>query len=184
MANSAWSGNTAGLASATSAGLVGTGAQTFGGVKTLQAGANIASQQTGVAIASPNVGYLYTVQNLGVTIAASGSDTNGITFTLPVIGCWDVFGSAAVQAGLAFTPSGNARTLICISTASQTLQTPLMQTQLSSVINGGSTFNCSPMSRINCTSTSTNYYLVFRVDGYSAQTGCTVDYRLYARLVG
>lgn len=56
MANSAWSGNTAGLASATSAGLVGTGAQTFAGKKTLDGGALIKGDTTGVAIGSTYVG--------------------------------------------------------------------------------------------------------------------------------
>jgi len=61
MANSAWSGNTAGLASATSPGLVGITTQTFAGKKTLDGGALIKGDTSGVAIAAGYVGerYLY-----------------------------------------------------------------------------------------------------------------------------
>ena len=56
MSNSAWSGNTSGLASATSPGLVGITTQTFAGKKTLDGGALIKGDTSGVAIASSYLG--------------------------------------------------------------------------------------------------------------------------------
>lgn len=56
MANSAWSGNTAGLASATSAGLVGTGAQTFAGDKTFN---GTILPANGMTIPTTAVGQIY-----------------------------------------------------------------------------------------------------------------------------
>ena len=56
MASSALSGNIQGLASASSPGVVGTGAQTFAGKKTLDGGALIKGDTSGVAIAAGYVG--------------------------------------------------------------------------------------------------------------------------------
>ena len=56
MANSALTGNTSGLASATSPGLVGITTQTFAGKKTLDGGALIKGDTSGVAIAAGYVG--------------------------------------------------------------------------------------------------------------------------------
>lgn len=56
MPNSAISFNTSGLATTTSPGLVGTGAQTFAGVKTFQDGASIKGDTSGATIATGFVG--------------------------------------------------------------------------------------------------------------------------------
>lgn len=181
---SAYSGNTSGLATATSPGLVGIGTQTFAGVKTLQSGATIATQGTGTAIAAGNVGYLYTTQNLGSALGASGADVNILIFTLPYVGVWDVQGYGVVQTGALFTAISPNRALIAVSSSSATLQNPVSSAPVTSINNSGTGFNVSALVRLNVTSTSTNYYIVYRIDGYSAATGCTVDGRLYARLVG
>lgn len=59
MPSSALSGNTSGLATDTSPGLVGTGAQTFAGKKTLDGGALIKGDTSGTAVAAGYVGELF-----------------------------------------------------------------------------------------------------------------------------
>jgi len=184
MTSSALTGNTSGLASATSPGLVGITTQTFAGVKTLQSGANIATQGTGTAIASPNIGYLYTASSLGQALGASGSSVNVVTFTLPVVGVWDVYGYGVIQTGTVFTAATPNRALICVSTASATLQTPLNSAPVATIASAGTGFCVSALTRLNVTSTATSYYVVYRIDTYSANTGSAVDAYVYARLVG
>ena len=76
MSNSAISGNVQGLASATSPGLVGTGPQVFAGKKTLDGGALIKGDTSGVAIASGYVGEIDTqTQATSVSLVSSGSAT-------------------------------------------------------------------------------------------------------------
>lgn len=70
MASSAWSGNTSGLASATSPGLVGTSTQTFAGKKTLDGGALIAGDTSGSIISSPYVGQFLGTQSTGTNGSA------------------------------------------------------------------------------------------------------------------
>lgn len=84
MPNSAITFNTAGLASATSPGLVGTGAQTFAGKKTLSGGALIAGDVSGSAIATSYIGEM---------IGTLRSGTNGFTYssrttTNPTVGAY------------------------------------------------------------------------------------------------
>jgi hypothetical protein len=181
---SALTGNTSGLASATSPGLVGITTQTFAGLKTLQSGANIATQGTGTAIASPNIGYLYTTSSLGQALGASGASVNVVTFTLPVAGVWDVYGYAVIQTGTVFTAATPNRVLICVSTVSAALQAPLNSAPITAVASSGTGFCISGLTRLNVTSTATSYYVVYRIDTYSANTGSTVDAYVYARLVG
>jgi len=93
MANSAWSGNTAGLASATSAGLVGTGAQTFAGKKTLDGGGLIKADSAGTTIPSGYIGYQvrgFTSNSSTVSLTTSTwTDiiSGGITLG---VGTWDI----------------------------------------------------------------------------------------------
>ena len=71
MANSALSGNTSGLATATSPGLVGTGAQTFAGKKTLDGGALIKGDTSGVAIAAGYVGEVFQINGSSAALSTS-----------------------------------------------------------------------------------------------------------------
>lgn len=71
MSNSAWSGNTSGLASAVSPGLVGTGAQTFAGDKTL----------TGLTTASGGIINTGLTGANATTVTTSGSGKVGETVT-------------------------------------------------------------------------------------------------------
>lgn len=93
MANSAWSGNTAGLASATSAGLVGTGAQTFAGKKTLDGGGLIKADSVGTTIPAGYIGY----QVRGSRAQASAVTLTTVTYVDVVsggislgVGTWDI----------------------------------------------------------------------------------------------
>lgn len=102
MANSAWSGNTAGLASATSAGLVGTGAQTFAGKKTLDGGAAIKGDTSGVAIAAGYVGERLTFTSRAISGVTTGWAVNTSALTTLTSGLWLVFGKivSTTTAGL------------------------------------------------------------------------------------
>lgn len=91
MPNSAISFNTAGLASATSPGLVGTGAQTFAGKKTLDGGALIKGDTSGAAIAASYVGQVIT-GSLGANpsfTTTSYTDLTGATLALTA-GVWSI----------------------------------------------------------------------------------------------
>jgi len=97
MTSSALTGNTSGLASATSPGLVGITTQTFAGKKTLDGGALIKGDTSGVAIAASYVGEVLnstvsTVTNVGV----SGQYFNATSLTLTA-GTWLAF------AGIVYT---------------------------------------------------------------------------------
>jgi len=106
MSNSAITFNTAGLASTTSPGLVGTGAQTFAGKKTFQNGAAIAGDISGVAIDSNNIGY--TISNaLAADYTETGTIAVVISITVPV-GCWLI--SLAGSSNLASTYSAAPNT--------------------------------------------------------------------------
>jgi len=72
MTSSALTGNTSGLASATSPGLVGISTQTFAGKKTLDGGALIKGDTSGVAIAASYVGEF--------TFGSQSTGTGGSTY--------------------------------------------------------------------------------------------------------
>ena len=91
MSNSAWSGNTAGLASAVSPGLVGTSTQTFAGKKTLDGGALIKGDTSGVAINSNYVGAIGLDTIISITPVIN-SWTSGATFGALPAGFWMIYG--------------------------------------------------------------------------------------------
>lgn len=120
MSNSAISFNTAGLASTTSPGLVGTGAQTFAGKKTLDGGALIKGDTSGVAIAS---GYVGEVVTTGITepgtIASGTGVVNIVSIVLPSSGIWIIGGH------FYGVPSTTGTKHITITHAGSTSSTPL-----------------------------------------------------------
>jgi len=95
MPNSAITFNTAGLASASSPGLVGTGAQTFAGKKTLDGGALIKGDITGVDVAPGYIGEQLRVYSGGVSIAATSNRTIVSVDLTP--GIWDISAIAWVS---------------------------------------------------------------------------------------
>lgn len=118
MSNSAISFNTAGLASATSPGLVGTGAQTFAGDKTfnglvnasggvLQSGLTGANATTAITSGSGKVGELVstTLTNPSFT-SLSFTDLTGLTLSLTA-GIWSVTFETAVLFRLSGLTGGN-----------------------------------------------------------------------------
>lgn len=97
MSNSAISFNTSGLATPTSPGLVGTGAQTFAGKKTLDGGAAIKGDTSGVGIASGYVGENYSFQQAtNVSISTSGYVDIATITNLPA-GIWLLTGMAEMN---------------------------------------------------------------------------------------
>jgi len=96
MTSSALTGNTSGLASATSPGLVGITTQTFAGKKTLDGGALIKGDTSGVAIAAGYVGYrLYATQTNNTTITLTTSYQTIAGSIVLGDGIWQVQYSAA-----------------------------------------------------------------------------------------
>lgn len=96
MPNSAITFNTSGLATTTSPGLVGTGAQTFAGKKTLDGGAAIKGDTSGAAIATGYVGEVVEATGMadGVSI---GSDAAWSGASLPLsAGIWRIFARVAI----------------------------------------------------------------------------------------
>lgn len=81
MPSSALSGNIQGLASASSPGIVGTGAQTFGGKKTLDGGALIKGDTSGVAIAAGYVGQQQRVAFSNVVATTGSSNIASISLS-------------------------------------------------------------------------------------------------------
>lgn len=74
MANSTFTGSVAGYASGTQPGLVSTTAQTFAGKKTLDGGALIKGDTSGVAIAAGYVGEFISSTSVNTSIAVSASN--------------------------------------------------------------------------------------------------------------
>lgn len=91
MPNSAITQQVQGLATTTSPGLVGTGAQTFAGKKTLDGGALIKGDTSGVAIATGYVGERVWV-NIPSTNGSTtrGVETNVATLSIPSAGIWSL----------------------------------------------------------------------------------------------
>lgn len=116
MSNSAITFNTAGLASATSPGLVGTGAQTFAGKKTLDGGALIKGDTSGVAIASGYVGERITTASTIVTTLAttSWSDVTNATITLTP-GVWEIKAQGVFNYGTGAASGNSGYTQITIT---------------------------------------------------------------------
>lgn len=99
---SALTGNTSGLATAVSPGLVGTGTQTFAGKKTLDGGALIKGDTSGVAIPSGYLGYFVRATSSSFfTQASPGSGSfyavPNLSLSLPFGGNWLVGYSCVVQ---------------------------------------------------------------------------------------
>ena len=102
MTSSAITGNTSGLASATSPGLVGITTQTFAGKKTLDGGALIKGDTSGVAIASSYVGQVFRTSVASQSIASGSGAINLVTHAVGA-GIWLVSGQFY---GLPNTPAG------------------------------------------------------------------------------
>lgn len=124
MPNSAISFNTSGLATDTSPGLVGTGAQTFAGKKTLDGGALIKGDTSGVAIATGYVGQATAVSTASnVNWGSSGVTTDVVSLSL-TSGIWLVFANVTANFGTAFSVAtgsnaGNANNILAsLSTVS------------------------------------------------------------------
>lgn len=103
MPYSAISFNTSGLATTTSPGLVGTGAQTFAGKKTLDGGALIKGDTTGNPVAAGYVGeFKYAYATSGVSLANSAwTNVNVIQLT---DGVWQIWGNTSyVWSGVTFS---------------------------------------------------------------------------------
>jgi hypothetical protein len=97
MPNSAISFNTSGLATTTSPGLVGTGAQTFAGKKTLDGGALIKGDTSGVVVPAGYVGEVLqsNVNSLINVTHATGLESNITTLVLTA-GVYEVSGMARI----------------------------------------------------------------------------------------
>lgn len=106
MPNSAISFNTSGLATTTSPGLVGTGAQTFAGKKTLDGGALIAGDTSAAAIASGYIGQNLPFTNQSVAGGNNSWAANATPLATLTAGKWVLFGTAT--AGLTSTPQAIA----------------------------------------------------------------------------
>lgn len=91
MGNSASSGNILGYASGTQPGLVSTTAQTFGGKKTLDGGALIKGDTSGVAIAASYVGQVFRTSAASQSIASGSGTINLVTHAVGA-GIWLVSG--------------------------------------------------------------------------------------------
>jgi hypothetical protein len=121
MANSALSGNTSGLATATSPGLVGTGAQTFAGKKTLDGGALIKGDTSGSAIAAGYVGEVITWASAPST-SGSVTSTSYVDWTNAFItlskGKWELKASVSVEAVTSATSGQVASGVVAIRTGS------------------------------------------------------------------
>lgn len=92
MTSSALTGNTSGLASATSPGLVGITTQTFAGKKTLDGGALIKGDTSGAAIAASYVGEVKAVTGAFFNASSGAWNSNATSLTLNS-GNWLVSGS-------------------------------------------------------------------------------------------
>lgn len=105
MSNSAISFNTAGLASATSAGLVGTGAQTFAGKKTLDGGAFIKGD--GTAIPTGYIGEQIpgAVTN-GVSLTTTYASITGTNLVLGA-GTWHIFANVSMNLNIPANSGSN-----------------------------------------------------------------------------
>lgn len=123
MSNSAISFNTAGLASATSPGLVGTGAQTFAGAKTFQDGAVITGSTSGSSISAANIGSLSANFYRAATGLSTGSGNVGAVVAIPA-GVFLVVATctAAGGSGMSFSSvaiGGSGTNVTTLSSASQ-----------------------------------------------------------------
>jgi len=191
MANSALSGNIQGLASASSPGLVGTGAQTFAGDKTLT-GLITASGgilNTGLTGANSTTAYTAGSGKVGETIIKRPSANvpfgahfvvTNITSQLFQPGIWAVYGvgvtSSTVAGTLNYWGYG-------ISTVSATIQTPyFMQWPNGSGFNSTTAdgYHLVPTVILNLT-TATTVYLISRLSISSAPTG---NYTTTSALIG
>lgn len=99
---SALTGNTSGLATAVSPGLVGITTQTFAGKKTLDGGALIKGDTSGVAIATSYVGQVFRTSAASQTITSGSGAINLVTHAVGA-GIWLVSGQFY---GLPNTPTG------------------------------------------------------------------------------
>jgi len=159
MTSSALTGNTSGLASATSPGLVGITTQTFAGKKTLDGGALIKGDTSGVAIAASYVGEVLSNTGTGVSVPTTGW-TNIATITLTA-GTWSigtttraggVVSSTYLQSGIA-TASASNTGLVFGDTAGNVT--------ISSTADG----SISLPNVIKTISASTQYWLVAQAGG-------------------
>ncbi len=113
MPSSAISFNTAGLATATSPGLVGTGAQTFAGKKTLDGGALIKGDTSGVAIAAGYVGQVVRDSGFNGSLS-SASGCVGVSNLSIGSGIW------LISCSFYGLPSGAAAASLLVNTVSAT----------------------------------------------------------------
>jgi hypothetical protein len=163
MTSSALTGNTSGLASATSPGLMGITTQTFAGKKTLDGGALIKSDSAGTTITVGYIGY----QVRGFTSYSSLVALTNSTYADVVsggislgVGTWDIscivgFISASVTGSRVLcgigTTAGNSNA--GLTQGDSRVDTPTMP-------NSGSDINLSvPQYRVIVTSGTVSYYL-------------------------
>lgn len=119
MSSSAWSGNTSGLATAVSPGLVGITTQTFAGKKTLDGGALIKGDTSGVAIAAGYVGEtVSTLLTLGGSTSVAGTYVDGTGTMTLTAGIWlvTVLNSLAITIGATNVGAVAANTSLRTST--------------------------------------------------------------------
>jgi len=111
-----------GLATATSPGLVGTGAQTFAGKKTLDGGAAIKGDTSGSAIAAGYVGEKITWASApsDQTITTTESDWTNANIVL-TSGVWLVVANIQVYAETAATSGSSQSAIVRITNSSNTI---------------------------------------------------------------
>jgi hypothetical protein len=187
MTSSALTGNTSGLASATSSGLVGTDVQTFAGKKTFSTGALISGDSAGTTIPAGYIGY----QVRGFTPAGSAvALTNGTWvdiisggITLGV-GTWDL---SAIAGANQITTITGTRIIVGIGTVAGNSATGIVsgdsriEIVLVPNVNGDVVLSI-PQYRVTITSGTQAYYLKI----FAAFTAGTMQGygRLSAVLVG
>lgn len=172
MANSAITFNTTGLASTTSPGLVGTGAQTFAGKKTLDGGALIKGDNGSAAIAASYVGELKSTRNAANINVTAQTYVNYFSLSLGS-GIWLVSGfinilkntsaftSIDIDVGYSGT-NDSAAPQFCAAYQIATVSTSFSRLPV-----------CLPSVQVRCDGTN-----LFRDDGTS-YTGTTIYLKAY-----
>lgn len=124
MSNSAITQQVQGLATPTSPGLVGTGAQTFAGKKTFDGGAVIKGDTSGVAVGAGYIGQLVSfteravisgTSNYTATTNSIGQLTTGIWVVFPYVVVTGGSGATSVDARISTNNSADGTGLIGVS---------------------------------------------------------------------
>lgn len=173
MPNSAITQQVQGLASATSPGLVGTGAQTFAGKKTFDGGALIKGDSSGNAIATGYVGEVLTATLSNVTISPTSTPVTVGSLTLTA-GTWMVYGKSMWSSS-----SGAAATVYRVS-ISTTAATEHLPTGVMATAASGGDFHVAALPRVITTSGQTIYMIAIGVYTGSAIATDATKSLLYA----